>query len=642
MREKTVDQRDGADSPPGIAESTLVGHSIQDIVDALPLALFIKDAECRIVLMNKLCEEQWGCSFEDIRGTDGSHLFPVEQMAGFLAMDRQIFTGGRQVVFEETVRNHRLGKNVVVQTVKKPLYDEMGKRRCLIGMSIDISERDRLLKEYQAILRSAQDGFWINDAQGRLLDVNDAMCRMLGYTREEMLQLSIPDLEAAETIDETQAHIAQIIFNESDRFETRHRHKDGRVLDVEVSVNYLPFMDGRFFVFVRDLTARKQAEQAKAANLAKSAFLANMSHEIRTPLNAIMGMTQLLLNEDPTPAQAERLGKIHFAGQHLVEVIDDILDLSKIEAGKFELVEEAVDIDAIVAAVRSLVFPRAQAKGLKLITELEALPENLWGDGVRIKQALLNYASNAIKFTDSGSVTLRVKSESYDAKNLLLRFEVADTGIGIAEDAVEKLFLPFEQADNSIARKFGGTGLGLAISQRLAQMMGGDTGVISTLGKGSTFWFTVNLKISERIGAGRPSLSSVCEARMLARPRDDIRILIVEDEPINREISLCMLDNFCAQIDCAKDGVEALELASQYSYDLILMDMQMPIMDGLETARRIRQIVDYSDVPIVAMTANAFVEDKRRCLEAGMNDFITKPFGQETLLRALSRWVAKR
>jgi light-regulated signal transduction histidine kinase (bacteriophytochrome)/ActR/RegA family two-component response regulator len=391
-------------------------------------------------------------------------------------------------------------------------------------------------------------------------------------------------------------------------------------------------------VTARTAELEKAKAAAEAANVAKTAFLANMSHEIRTPLTAILGVTDLMRRAGVDDQQDRHLGKVEVAGQHLLEVINAILDLSKIEAGKFTLESGPVDVARLVASAAAMLTGRAGEKGLALRSEVLGVEGSLLGDATRLQQALLNYGNNAVKFTDSGSVTLRVAALEAETDSVLLRFEVEDTGIGIAPDAVARLFNAFEQADNSISRQHGGTGLGLAITRKLAQMMDGDAGVISEPGVGSTFWFTARLRRGGEAPAASPWRVQVLPAESaLAQAYADRRLLLVEDDLVNREIALTLLADVGIAAEVAGNGVEALEWVQRTPFDLILMDMQMPVMDGLEATRRIRALPGCQQIPIVAMTANAFAEDKARCFEAGMNDFLGKPFHPTEFFEALVR-----
>jgi two-component system sensor histidine kinase/response regulator len=352
-------------------------------------------------------------------------------------------------------------------------------------------------------------------------------------------------------------------------------------------------------------------------------------------------MSYILRRSGLTPQQTDKLDKIEGAGNHLLEIINAVLDLSKIEAGKFTLDDAPIHIEAMLGNITSMLGEKARSKGLRFFTETESLPHNLHGDPTRLQQALLNYAANALKFTETGHIILRVKEVSQTDTSATLRFEVEDSGIGIAPDALSKLFAAFEQADNTTTRKYGGTGLGLAITKKIAEVMGGAAGVSSAEGKGSTFWFTAVLR------KGQYSVENTAEAgadsaeKAIQRKYAGKRILLAEDEPTNREIAQMLLEEVGLVVDLAENGREAVAKARAVNYAVILMDMQMPELDGLDATRQIRQLPERETTPILAMTANAFAENKDQCFAAGMDDFIAKPVIPELLYESLLKWLEK-
>ncbi len=536
----------------------------------------------------------------------------------------------------------------------------------------------RLAGRLQAITDTMADGLYVTDGESNLVFVNPAFTELLAYPANEVLGNcghclfhahdhnggQTPPDQCPITKETRQGHVY--------RGEEVFRARTGELRDMEVVSQ--PVRDaagkltGSSVTAFRDITERKRLNDeliryrdhleelvlartaelveakvaADAANRAKSAFLANMSHELRTPMNGVMGMLELASRRMIDPKGLDQLGKAKGAADRLLALLNDILDISKIEAERMVLEDHPLQLGSVLDHLSSVLGHKAAEKGLTLAIDLpDALGRlPLQGDPLRLGQILLNLAGNAIKFTDHGSVTLRVRADTETPEAVQVRFEIIDTGIGIDPAAQARLFTAFEQADSSMTRQYGGTGLGLAISKRLAHLMGGEIGVHSTPGTGSTFWFTVRLaRRAEHAAPPAPTSGTEDAETRLRRNFAGARILLVEDEPVSREVARSVLDDAGLSVDLAEDGQQALDLARQNRYDLILMDMQMPNLNGVDATKAIRAESLNRATPILAMTANAFDEDRQACLEAGMNEHITKPVDPDRLHETLLKWL---
>ncbi len=385
-----------------------------------------------------------------------------------------------------------------------------------------------------------------------------------------------------------------------------------------------------------EASLEEATQQAQLDSKAKGDFLANMSHEIRTPMNAVLGLSQLLGHTALDTQQRGYIDKLQMASRTLLSLINDVLDLSKIEAGKLDIEQAPFSLAAVMDNLDTLARPQARGKALRVVLETKSnLPDALLGDALRLGQVLLNLVGNAIKFTEIGEVRVVVTAKEESDQTVLLHFAVSDTGIGIALDRVAALFKPFEQADNSISRRYGGTGLGLAICRQLVSLMGGEMGVSSVQGKGSTFWFTARCSVAPAGALQAPSLPPAADLTQLS----GLRVLVAEDNEINLEILTDILTRIGIKVRSASDGGEAVAACALGWPQMVLMDMQMPDIDGLTATEMLRRDPRFLALPIIALTANAMSDDRARCLAAGMNDHLTKPIDVNDLYAMLLLWL---
>ena len=799
---------------------------IEGIVESSTDAIFAKDVEGRYLLFNSPAARLAGKPAEEVLGQRDSVVFPA-QAERLASDDARAMTENRTLTYEEELGGPD-GTVRTFHTTKGPLRDAEGRVTGVFGIARDITARVQLenrLRQSERLFRNVFNQQFLFMAilapDGRVREINDLPIKVNGLQREDYVgQLlwetpqwrELPQWQATwpARLQEAAASDGPVLTE--DVYENHATGKIGHADTATLAVRDAQGEVEYFIVQAIDSTERwritaevqgyrhhledlvqertrelkqlnsalgQARDKAEAASRAKSAFLANMSHEIRTPMNAIIGLTHLLRRDSVNPIDHERLGKVSGAAHHLLELINDILDLSKIEAGKLNLEQTDFSLDALLSRTCALIGDRARAKGLEMVLRTEGLPDMVCGDSTRLSQALLNLLSNAVKFTSNGWVMLNATLVDEDAGHVRLRFEVRDTGPGIAADQQWRLFAAFEQADTSTTRRYGGTGLGLAITRHLAELMQGEVGMQSEPGRGSLFWFTARLErastrstrlraaslrdlrvlVVDDLPEAREALVHMLQAfgvqadtatsgdealaalrnvspyapydailmdwqmpqydgietlrrmqaqmpqavppGLLATAVDDERIwsearqagfgsvllkpvtpstlhdslmelmfghapssasaawsgrgetalrrhnagahvLLVEDNAVNREVAFDLLRSAGLEVDVAEDGVQAVERAGAAAYDLILMDVQMPGMDGLQATRAIHALPGHAGTPIVAMTANVFEEDRAACLEAGMVDHVAKPVEPHVMFSTLMRWLPAR
>lgn len=646
-------------------------RQFKTLLETIPDLVWLKNIDGVFLFCNQRFETMFGAKAEQIVGKTDYDFFDQQVADQFRQRDKAAMQAGKATTNEEWVTFPSDGHSELLETIKTPLKNDKDEIIGVLGIAHDITARTRneeYLRKFSLAVEQSANAVVITDRDSKIDYVNQRFTEMTGYSKDDVIGKTPHMLNSGRTPKETYERLWNALDQgKSWSGEFINLRKDGEPYFESAVITPLRDKDGTVTHFVaikEDITEKKQIEQelsnyrqhlealvksrtveleaaklqAETANRAKSAFLANMSHEIRTPMNAIIGFAHLIRGHIKDEEPQEMVSKIIRSGKHLLGIINDILDLSKIEEEALILEETTFLTSAIIDNVCSMVQDPILHKGLQFIVnngpELDTLP--VIGDPLRLRQILVNYLGNAVKFTEEGKITLNASISQKHAHTVKLRFEVQDTGIGISDEQKSTVFDSFVQADSLTTRKHGGTGLGLAISRQLARMMGGDAGVDSELGKGSTFWFTAVLKL----GDAKDLKTDVSES--LTKLHENARVLLVEDNEINQEVAKNILEQFGLSVDTAFNGRVACRKVEANLYDLILMDMQMPVMDGLEASRKIREMPNGVKVPIVALTANAFEEDRKRCLEAGMNGFVAKPFEPEQLHTVLARWIPGR
>jgi PAS domain S-box-containing protein len=658
--------------------------TLQRFIDHLPGTAYVKDADSRTLMANHGFQTLLGMDPASMIGKTSLELFPGEFGQKLVDDDRKVLADGETVVIEESFNGRDF------ESTKFVINDGSG-HQLLGGMTLDITSRKQLerqretqiqaLRELNQKLSATEEGMRrlstaveqspasivITDLDARIIFVNEAFTQTSGYTAAEAVGQNPKILQSGETPPDTYLRMwPTLLSGKVWRGEFINRRKDGSNYLEQATISPVRDSSGQVTHYVavkEDITERRRNEtelhdhrrhleklveqrtrelaeakdKADSANRAKSEFLANMSHEIRTPMNAILGLNYLLRQSPLQPAQLEKLAKVSAAAQHLLQIINDILDLSKIEAGKLVLENHAFSLREVLQNIASMIRDRAASKGLEIHIETDGLPEHAFGDVTRLRQILLNFASNALKFTEAGSISIGGELLSRDGDSMTCRFSVSDTGIGIRPEDTDRLFNAFEQLDSSTTRRFGGTGLGLAIARHLAELMGGEVGVESTPGVGSRFWITARLGFASGEAVPTPTLDDSPQIHPARHLKG--RVLVVEDEQINREIASDLLTEIGLEVVTAENGRLAVDRYQQSAFDLILMDIQMPELNGLDASREIRALESGSHVPIVALTANVFSADREHCRDAGMNDFVAKPVLPDTLYAVLAKYL---
>ncbi|QSZ41909.1 PAS domain S-box protein [Sulfurimonas aquatica] len=623
--------------------------TIQNIINTAPVRIFWKDKNLNYLGCNKLFANY--ANLEDENDIVGKSDYEMPWSASadkYRENDIRMLKTGVSAIEVEKPILLKNGEKRWVSISKVPLRSEDGIVYGVLGIFSDITK----LKEYQtslreekqrykALMKYASDGIFILDMNGKIIECSNIASELLGYSIEEMKELHIYDWDVLHSKEESLEHVKNTPYKPF-KFQTKHKRKDGSIYDASIVVVKIK-MEGNEYVYasVRDITVEMQKalelsrakDEAESASEAKSRFLANMSHEIRTPMTGLLGFIQRLQKEEKDTQRIEQFQIVQNSGETLLNLINDILDFSKIESGKMEIEKAPISLYSFFNDLPSIFKELASEKNINLLNNISKnLPEYILGDKNRLKQILFNLISNAIKFTSSGgNVILEV---SFNEKDRLLYVSVLDTGIGIAKENQIKVFDAFSQEDVSTTRKFGGTGLGLTISSRLIELMGGELKLESEQNNGSKFYFEIPIEIS----------SGEIEDHSTKDIGEDIsfkgHVLVVEDNKTNQLLMGMILDDFDISYDIANDGEEAVLKCKSQKYDMVLMDENMPVLNGIGATKLIRKLEHYVSTPIIAVTANALMGDKEKFLNAGMNGYISKPYSEDDIVKILTQYLS--